>query len=128
MDIVKTGILSLTAVFCALMVKEQKPQFSLLISLAAGILISYNAIFRLKIISELFETMMSYTAIKSSYFMILMKIVGISYIADFSSGICRDSGYQAIGSQIEVFSKIAVLTVSAPVMLAVFQTVTEFLS
>ena len=59
MDIVKTGILSLTAVFCALMVKEQKPQFSLLISLAAGILISYNAIFRLKIISELFETMMS---------------------------------------------------------------------
>ena len=128
MNIVKTGILGLSAVLCALLVKEQKPQFSLLISMAACVLISYNAIFRLKTISDLFESLISYTAMKGSYFMILMKMVGISYIADFTSGICKDSGYQAIGSQIEIFAKVAVLTVSAPVMLAVFQTVTEFLT
>ena len=106
MNIIKTGILGLSAVLCALLVKEQKPQFSLLISLAACILISYNAIFRLKTLSDLFESLMAYTAMKSSYFLILMKI----------------------GSQIEIFAKVAVLTVSAPVMLAVFQTVTEFLA
>ena len=41
--------------------------------------------------------------------------------------VCKDSGYQSIAGQIEVFGKIAVLTVSMPVMLAVFETVTEFL-
>lgn len=127
MSIIKIGILSLTAVICAMTVKEQKPQFAVVISIAAGILISYNAVSRLQTISGLFESLMEYTAMKEAYFTILVKIVGISYIADFCSGICKDSGYQAIAGQVEIFGKIAVLTVSMPVMLAVFQTVTEFL-
>lgn len=126
MDIVKTGILGLAAVLCAMTVKEHKPQFAVLISIAACILISYNAIFRLKTISELFESLMVYTSMKKVYLVVLMKIVGISYIADFSSAICKDSGYQAIAGQIEIFGKIAVLTVSTPVLLALFQTITEF--
>lgn len=127
MSILKIGILGLTAVICAMTVKEQKPQFSVVISIAAGILISYNAVVRLNTISGLFESLMEYAAMKESYFAILIKIVGISYIADFCSGVCKDSGYQSIAGQIEVFGKIAVLTVSMPVMLAVFETVTEFL-
>lgn len=127
MNILKIGVLGLAAVICAITVKEQKPQFALLISMAAGILISYNAIFRLKNIADIFENLLEYTSIRQTYFIILMKIVGISYIADFSSAICKDSGYQAIAGQIEIFGKIAILTVSMPVMLAVFQTVTDFL-
>lgn len=127
MSIIKIGVLGLAAVICAMTVKEQKPQFAMLISLAAGILISYNTIFRLQTISELWKSLMAYSAMKETYFAILIKIVGISYIADFCSGICKDSGYQAIAGQIEVFGKIAVLTVSMPVIMAVFQTITAFL-
>lgn len=127
MDIIKIGILSLTAVICAMTVKEQKPQFSVLISMAAAILISYNAIIRLKNIAQLFETLIEYTAIRNSWLLLLMKMVGISYVAEFSSGICREAGHQAIAGQIEIFAKIAILTVSTPVLLALFQTVTEFL-
>ena len=87
MNIIKTGILGLAAVICAMTVKEQKPQFAVLVSLAAGILISYNAIFRLKTISQLLENLTEYTAIRSSWFLILVKIVGISYVSEFSSGI-----------------------------------------
>lgn len=128
MNIVKTGILGLAAVLAAMTVKEQKPQFALLISMAAGILISYSAVSRLQAISNLFENLMAATSMKDTYYAILMKIVGISYIAEFTSGICKDCGYQAIAGQVELFAKVAVLTVSAPVMLAVFQTVTEVLN
>ena len=127
MNIVKTGILGLAAVLAAMTVKEQKPQFALLISMAAGILISYSAVSRLQAISNLFENLMAATSMKDTYYAILMKIVGISYIAEFTSGICKDCGYQAIAGQVELFAKVAVLTVSAPVMLAMFQTVTEVL-
>ena len=128
MNIIKTGILGLAAVICAMTVKEQKPQFAALVSLAAGILISYNAVFRLKTISQLFENLTEYTAIRSSWFLILMKIVGISYVSEFLSEICKDAGYHAIAGQIEIFGKVAILTVSTPVILALFQTVTEFLA
>ena len=87
MSILKIGILGLTAVICAMTVKEQNPQFSVVISIAAGILISYNAVVRLNTISGLFESLMEYAAMKESYFAILIKIVGISYIADFCSGL-----------------------------------------
>ena len=115
MSILKISVLGLASVICGMIVKEQKPQFSVAISIAAGILIGYNAIFRLQTLSGLFKSLMEYSAMKDSY------------IADFASGICKESGYQAIAGQIEVFGKAAVLTVSAPVMLAVFQTVTDFL-
>lgn len=128
MNIVKIGILGITAVFCAMTVKEQKPQFAVVISVAACILIFYSAISRLQTVAELLESLTSYTAIKASYLAILLKIVGISYISDFSASICRDSGYQAIAGQIEIFGKMAILTVSTPVVLALFNTVTEFLS
>lgn len=128
MNIVKIGILGITAVFCAMTVKEQKPQFAVVISVAACILIFYSAISRLQTVAELLESLTSYTAIKASYLAILLKIVGISYISDFSASICRDSGYQAIAGQIEIFGKMAILTVSTPVVLALFNTVTDFLS
>ena len=35
------------------------------------------------------------------YLGILMKIIAITYIAEFGASICRDSGYSAIGNQVE---------------------------
>ena len=127
MNIIKTGILGLAAVICAMTVKEQKPQFAVLVSLAAGILISYNAIFRLKTISQLLENLTEYTAIRSSWFLILVKIVGISYVSEFSSGICKDAGYSTTAAQIELFCKLSVMVLSMPVLMALLKTIQEFM-
>ena len=45
----------------------------------------------------------------------------------FSSGICKDAGYQAIAAQIEIFGKLAILVVGMPVLLALLETIQEFL-
>ena len=39
---------------------------------------------------------------------VIVKIVGISYISEFASDICRDSGYAAIGNQIQIFGKLSI--------------------
>ena len=61
------------------------------------------------------------------YLTILLKIAGITYIAEFASGICRDAGYGAIGSQIEIFGKLSILAVSMPIVLALLETMQSFL-
>ena len=61
------------------------------------------------------------------YLTILLKIAGITYIAEFASGICRDAGYGAIGSQIEIFGKLSILAVSMPIVLALLETLQSFL-
>ena len=57
----------------------------------------------------------------------LLKIVGITYIADFSSNLCKDAGYGAIAGQIEIFGKLSVLAISTPILMALLETVQSFL-
>ena len=82
-------------------------------------------------LSYLFQTILNlkaYLPMDSSYVETLLKMVGIAYIGEFSSGICKDAGYGAIGGQIELFSKLAIMAVSMPIMLALMETIHGFLS
>ena len=54
--------------------------------------------------------------------------LGITYVAEFSAGICKDAGYQTIALQIEIFGKLAVLVLSMPVLMALLNTIKDFLS
>lgn len=40
-----------------------------------------------------------------SYLTLLFKVVGITWISELVSGICKDSGYSAVASQVELFGK-----------------------
>ena len=71
--------------------------------------------------------LVQYLTVKEAYLKILLKIVGIAYIADFAASICRDAGYSAVAGQIELTGKISVLTVSTPIVLALLNTISEYL-
>ena len=66
--------------------------------------------------------------ISEVYLTALLKMAGITYIAEFASGICRDAGYGAMGTQIEIFAKLSILAVRMPVLLALLETLREFLA
>ena len=61
------------------------------------------------------------------YIRLMLKMMGITYVAQFAAEICKDAGYGAVGSQIELFGKVSILFVSMPVLLALLQTVGDFL-
>ena len=56
-----------------------------------------------------------------------MKMIGITYLAEFSSGICKDAGYQTIAAQVEMFGKLTILVLSLPILLTLLKTIQEFL-
>ena len=58
---------------------------------------------------------------------VLIKMLGITYVAEFSAGICRDAGYQTVAAQIEIFAKIMILALSMPILLALLKTIRTFL-
>ncbi|MCD7955769.1 MAG: stage III sporulation protein AD [Lachnospiraceae bacterium] len=127
MNMIKIACLGVAAVMLALFLKETKGPFSQLISLSACLLIIFYSVSRLTSVFELLETLSGYVSDQRSYYKILLKITGITYIADFSANICRDAGYGAIAGQIEIFGKISILAISSPIILALMETVYEFL-
>ncbi|MCD8103744.1 MAG: stage III sporulation protein AD [Lachnospiraceae bacterium] len=127
MNMIKIACLGIAAVMLALFLKEAKQPFSQLVSLAACLLIIFYSVSRLSSVLELLETLGSYVSVQKSYFKILLKITGITYIADFSANLCRDAGFGAIAGQIEIFGKISILAISSPIILALLETVYAFL-
>ena len=94
----------------------------------AGLVIFFYGISKLETIVDVARQVQSYIKINSVYISALMKMIGITYIAEFASGICKDAGYGSLGSQIEIFGKLSILAVSMPILLALMETVQGFLS
>lgn len=127
MDMVKIAVLGIAGILTSLFVREWKAQFSALISMATCLLIFFCIITRMQSMAGVFSQMTQYVSIRESYLQILLKIVGISYVADFASNICKDAGFSAVAGQIELSGKITVLAVSTPIVLALLNTITEYL-
>lgn len=123
----KIAMLGIAGVLTGLFLKEARPSFTVFISMASCLLIFFYAVNKLSYLADILTGLRAYVELKDSYLTSLFKIMGITYIADFSSSLCKDAGYTAIAGQIEFFGKITILTVSAPVILALLDTIQGFL-
>lgn len=127
MDILKIAMIGVTGVFLAIPLKSYKAEYGMLISLGTCICIFVYLITKLEIVLDYIGRIESTLNLDSSYIKLLLKMMGITYVAQFASEVCKDAGYQAVSSQIEMFGKVSILFVSMPVLLALLQTVGEYL-
>jgi len=127
MDILKIAMIGIVGVFLAIPLKSYKAEYSMLVSIGTCICIFVYLITKLEIVVDYIEHIESVLNLDGNYIKMLIKMIGITYIAQFSSEICKDAGYQSIGTQIEMFGKVSILFVSMPLMLALLQTIGEFL-
>ena len=123
----KIAVLGLTGVLMGLLVKEMNPQFAIYISMISCILIFFYAIKQMGFLKNAFTMLQRMVQMEDSYLRILLKMIGVTYIADFTANLCRDAGYSAIAGQVEFFGKISLLALSIPVLTALLETIDTFL-
>ena len=128
MTIIQAAVLGITAVALAVQLKPLRQEYSVYLILAAGLVIGFVSISRLELILDTVRAIGSQIRVKNIYLGTLLKMVGITYIAEFASGIWRDAGFSALGTQVEMFGKLSILAVSAPVLQALLETLQVFLS
>ena len=115
------------AVLTAVQFKSRGTEFGIYVILAAGVLIFFYSAGKLRIILEAVRQIQSCIQMNQAYLTALLKMAGITYIAELASGLCRDAGYSSMGTQIEMFGKLSILAVSAPIVLALFEMLESFL-
>lgn len=124
---IKIAVLGIAAIILAIMFKKGKEEYSLFISIGACILILFWGIGKLEVILDAIDRLQGYIQLNKAYVGILIKIVGITYVTEISSSLCKDSGYQAVGDQIELVGKLTILAISMPILLAILDTINSFL-
>ena len=127
MEVVKIVMIGITGVLLALFLKESKPEYSVYLSFAVGICDLGYAVEKLSYLFESIKKIQEFLPVDEKYVLVLLKMTGATYIGQFSSSICKDAGYAAIAGQIELFVKLYLMVLSLPVLLALVETIHNFL-
>ena len=127
MDMLRIAMLGVVGVFLALLLKSHKPEYSIFLSLSVGIVIFLYAMDKMAVMISYIRQLQSSLPIEGEYVGTTLRMIGITYLAEFASNICKDAGYGAIASQLEIFAKLAILALSMPILFAFIQTIGEFL-
>lgn len=126
-ELVKVAFLGVAGVLLAVQFRSQKPEYGVYIGLAISILIFGYALRQVEAVTSQFGKLRSYLGGTESYLAILLKVIGITYICEFSAGICKDAGYQAVAGQIEILGKLSVMFAGLPILFAVIDQIQNFL-
>ena len=116
----------ITAVIC-LILKQQKSEFALAVSILGGVLILIflikNIIAPITVLKEQIEGYGIHTA----YFKTALKALGIGYITTFIADSCRDAGQASLASLAELAGKIAIFILSVPLIFSVMEAALGFI-
>ena len=128
MDIVKIAALGIVGTLLGILLKGQKKEYELFVTWGVSLCIFYFIMSKLELVLSVVNQMQEYVSLDTSYIAILVKMIGITYVSEFSANLCKDAGYQAVAGQIEMFGKLSILVISMPVLLVLLETIGEFLS
>lgn len=111
--------LALIVTVLSVVLKQIRPEIALQLSILAGASIFILVISKIRVIVDLLQTLADQANINSYYLLIILKIVGIAYLAEFGAQICRDAGESALATKIELAAKVGVIIIAIPIIVAI---------
>lgn len=110
-----------------LIVRPIRNDFAVLLSVVGGIII---ILFIINYVSGIFNTLQNLvteTGVNSNLFKLILKIVGVGYLAEFTASVCADSGVGGLGDKVLLGAKIVILTMALPIVNNILQIITGIL-
>ena len=127
MNSIQIALLGVVGTLLALQFKSGKSEYGIYVSLAVSLFLFLCMLSRLEIFVRTVKKIADYIKLDAGQMIILLKMAGVTYVAEFASGICKDAGYQNIAVQIEIFTKLTILAIGMPVLLALLELIGDFL-
>ena len=107
MNLIEICIISVMGVGLILLLKGTKPEFSYLLAMGICILLFGAAVGGFSRVLE----------------QILVKMIGVTYLCEFCSGICKDAGQSAIAGQVELWGKLSIMAAGIPIIYGVITSI-----
>ncbi len=120
------GIAFVTAV-AALILKGTKPELAFAVTIAGSIILLLFVFEAFRGSMSIFGEIASETGIDSALVKILLKMVGIGYLVEFSAGILNDFGQNSVADKLIFCGKIVILVLAIPILESVLQLIKQLL-
>ena len=116
MEILQIVGISIVAVIMIVILRIQKPEIAIQVSIITGVVIFILLASKLSAVVEMLESYAAKVNIDSVYFTSVLKIIGIAYIAEFGAEVCRDAGESSVASKIELAGKVIIIVIAIPIV------------
>lgn len=125
-DIFKILAVCLVATVMCIILKQKNEEYVFMISLSAGIVVSLLILKKLAAPINALKIELESYEIKTEYFKVALKAVGIGYVTSFIADICRDSGHTSLASKAELAGKCAIFLLCVPLIISILETAIGF--
>ncbi|RKD34574.1 stage III sporulation protein AD [Thermohalobacter berrensis] len=127
MEIIQIVGLGIIATVIAVILRQQKPEIALQISIVTGLIIFLFVVSKLKYVIGVMSNLANRLDIEFMYLSTILKVIGIAYIAEFGAQVSRDAGEEAIASKIELAGKVLIIVLSVPILMALLELILKIL-
>lgn len=98
----------------AVLLRQYKQEYAMLVGLGTGILIFVLVIIKAQPAFDEINRLLRNSGVGSQYAQVLIKSLGVCFVTQLASDTCRDAGEAAIASKVELAGKFAVLLIALP--------------
>ena len=116
MEIYKIVAVGVISAIIIVYLKSVNSDFSMPLTVVAGIILLLMTVSYLEDFISLFSSLAEISNLDNSVFKIILKIIAISYLVEFSSTLIEDFGLKSIADKVTFAGKILILTMSAPII------------
>lgn len=127
MDILRLVGFGLAVVFLIIFVSDQNKTYGGLIRVLGGVIILLFIIPQLRVVFEIIMDLSEKIKLNDTYLMIVLKIIGVAYIAEFGYQLCKDAGEESIANKIQLAGKVMILVLASPIALALIELITQLI-
>lgn len=127
MEIFKVLAICLISAVLAIVLKQQKGEYALAVALAGGAVVTLYVLKGVWTPIEYIKAKLLSCGVKTEYFAVALKALGIGYVTGFIADVCRDSGQASLAAKAELAGKCAIFILSVPLISAVLETALSFL-
>lgn len=121
-------VMAIAAAALSLIVRQYRPEFSIMIALAVTAVIFISMMEKIEYIFDNLKSLFNGLGYMGEFASIILKGLGICILVQMASDTCKDAGESSIASKLEIAGKITVLFVSMPLIFKVLETATDLIS
>ena len=127
MEICKIVAIGIISVILIAYLKTVNSESAVIAGVASGLLIIILSLTYVKDFVAFFSELSDKGGLDGSVFKLSLKIIAISYLVDFSSGVASDFGQAALGEKIQFAGKVIMITLAMPLISEMIRTVVGLL-
>lgn len=120
--------IALTGVVVVTLLKTAKPEFVVFATIATGVVMIVILLSSLTDVVIAFDEIVQKSGVNDEVFAVVLKIIGIGYLTEYSSSVASDAGCASIAQKLQFGGKIVIFLLSISIVKALVEVVSTLMS